>query len=138
MAAGVGASGFGAAFAYASAATSTTFTTFADLRDISPVGWSATPIDITHHSSPSGTKEFIAGLLDGGETSVTLSYVKDEFLTLQTAWAGKTKRNYKATLQDGTTVTFSAIITGLDIKNPIDDVLETEIKLKVSGLPVAA
>lgn len=104
-----------------------------ELTDVTPGGVDVNFIDVTAHDSAGGWKEFIGGLTDGGTLELTGNYVEAD--------AGQTelrdeRGNVAAvviTFSDATTSTFSAVVGGYNLSNPLDDKIEFTCSLKVTG-----
>jgi predicted secreted protein len=118
-----------------------TYTTIAQIRDISGPSLSANAIEVTHRDG-GGWKAFIAGLRDGGE--ITFDLIFDPDLTthspsaaggLITLLSAGTKNNFRVSFADATatTATFAAIATAFEPKMPLDDAQTADATLKVSG-----
>jgi hypothetical protein len=114
-----------------------TFTSIAEVSDISACGQKRDVVEATHLNSPSNTKEFIAGLVESDDVSLTLNYlIKDASqVKLRTALlAGVT--NFKITWNDvaATVVTFAGIVQEIPaVKAQKAAVQSTTVKLKVTG-----
>lgn len=122
------------------------FTTIAEISNLGGPALSQDPIDVTHHSSPGAWKEFVGGLLDGGELSAELNFIPTE-ATHRDASGGllndlknRTLRNFELVFPDGgaTTWSFSAFITGFEIGAPVDGKLSASMTIKLSGQPTLA
>jgi predicted secreted protein len=114
-----------------------TFDNVAEVTSVKPPGYSRDAIDATHMESPDRFREYIAGMMDAGEVTIGLNYVpaaSDAVLTALTAGKG----DFKITLPNGVTVTFSAVVTAYDIDAPLDDKMTATATFKVSGKPVLA
>ncbi len=118
------------------------FTTIAQVVSIGGPSLSLDPIDVTNHSSLDGWKEFVGGLLDGGEISLEINY--DPVNATHNATAGlikdmedRTVRNFQLVFSDtaGTTWTVPALVTGFEPGAPVDGKLSASVTLKVSGKP---
>jgi predicted secreted protein len=125
--------------------TEETFTTIAEVGDISGPGLSMDPIDVTSHSSSEGWREYIAGLLEAGEISFDINYIPTEnthklATGLLGDFANKTKRNFQLVFPDAgnTTWSFAALVTGFEPQEPVGDKLAASISLKLTGKPTLA
>ena len=121
------------------------FTAIAEVANISGPSLSMDTIDVTNHSSTDGWREFIGGLLDGGEISLDINYQPTEgthdFTTgLLKNMSNKTVRNFQLVFPDGssTTWSFSALITAFEPSEPIDNKLSAAVTLKLAGKPTLA
>lgn len=117
-----------------------TFTTIADVVALGNVSVSVDTIDGTSFGSTAAYREFIAGLIDAGEFSVTLNFDADG-----TAWSNavtdieaRAAKNYLITWPDTTTFTFAGIPTGYDIETPLDDKMTITFNYKLTGQPTIA
>lgn len=95
-------------------------------------------IDVTTHTSTGGYREFITGLADGGELTVTINWHDDEaaHTLLQTAltareltafqlwWPGYDTNN----LMD-----FDGYVTGLTRASPMDAQITRDLTIKITG-----
>jgi len=124
----------------------TTYTTIAQVKNITPPSLTRNTIDVTTHDSPDWWMEFIKGLKDGGEVSFDIVY--DPALGSHDAATGllsdfaddDTIAAWKITFPDtGTTEwTFDAIISAFTPAAPTDNSLDASITLKVAGKPTLA
>jgi len=123
-------------------ATTENFSTIAEVTNIGGPGLALDPLDVTSHSSTNGWREFIGGLLDGGEVSLTVNYVPtesthDASTGLIADMAARTVRNFQLIFPDSgnTTWSFSALVTSCEPGEPVDGQLTGEVTLKVTGQP---
>jgi predicted secreted protein len=122
-----------------------TMNTFAiaEIDNIGDIGLSAETIDVTNHDSANSVKEFIGGLLDGGDVSVEGNFIAGNTTGQVAMWAALKLRTVQAFIMTFPTAitatwTFSAVVTDFKTKHPIKDKLGFSAKLKISGLPVLA
>lgn len=118
------------------------YTTIAEVTDIGGPSMSLDPIDVTSHDSTAAYREFIGGLLDAGEVTLTINYVPtagthDATTGLIADMVARVVRNFKLVFPDSgtTTWTFAALITAFESAEPIDDKLSADVTLKLSGQP---
>jgi predicted secreted protein len=121
------------------------FTTIAEVTDITGPGLVQDPLDVTSHESPGAFREFVGGLLDGGEVTFTINYVPtaathDASTGLIADMIARIIRNYQLVFPDvgATTWSFSALIAAFEPAEPVDDRLSAEVTLKVTGQPTLA
>ena len=117
------------------------YTTIAEVADISGPSMSADSVEFTNHSSPNNTREFKPGLVDPGELTFTCNYIPDDTtqgLTSGLAYLIKNRvlRSFELHWPDGTIWTFDAFVTAYQPKAPIDDKLSLDVTLKLTGFPV--
>ena len=118
------------------------FTTIAEVSNISGPGLSMDTIDVTSHSSADGWREYIAGQLEAGEITFDINYIPTEVTHnlakgLLGDLAAKTRRNFQLVFPDAgsTTWKFTALVTGFEPSEPVDDKLAASVSLKLSGKP---
>lgn len=112
------------------------FTTIAEVGDITGPSMSADTIEVTSQDSTGGFKEYIAGFKDGGELSAPMNFVNsaaqealiDDFLA-------STKRNFQLVTTHGSpyTATFAGYITAIDHSFPINDKATRNVTIKITG-----
>jgi hypothetical protein len=91
-------------------------------------------IDATHMASPDSFREFIAGLMDGGEFSAEVNFVPvvaDVLVAALLAGAD----NYQITAPNGIRWQMRAICTEYAPEAPLDDKMMASVTFKVSGKP---
>lgn len=121
------------------------FTTIAEVFNIGGPSLSLDPIEITNHSSTGGWKEFVGGLLDGGEVSFDINYdpvgaTHDASTGLIADMVARTQRNFQLVFPDtgNTTWSFTALVTAFEPSEPVDDKLAASVTLKLTGQPTLA
>lgn len=144
--------GFGIHFAIGNGASPEVFTNIAEVTDVTPPSMTKDQIEATHTDSPDGFREFIPGLKDGGECSITMNFLADNVTQNEDPGAGATPpgllynfinetetRNYKITFPGtGKTWTFRASVIGYQPAAPIDNRMTAVVKFKVAGAPMIA
>lgn len=137
MAATAATSGFGATVDYLSADPST-YSTIGELLSVTPPPKSRDTIEATHMASPDGFREYIGGLRDGGESTLTFNYTEAGATLLETLFAADAE-TFKITLAGSSTVIFTAIVTEVALDDVVvDDKMGMSMTLKVTGKPVYA
>lgn len=138
-------SAFGTLLKIGDAATPEVFTTIAEVTSIGGPKLAQDTIDVTSHSSTSGWREFIGGLLDGGEVTLTVNFVVTGATHSYTSglihdMVNRTKRNFQLVFPDtgSTTWTFAALVATFEPTEPIDGALTASVTLRVSGVPTLA
>ncbi len=97
-------------------------------------------LEVTNMQSASAAKEFIAGLIDGGEISINMNYLPQNathklILTdLQLASASATKA-YTMTLTDtgASVITASMFVKSIKITGAVAGVLTIAVSFKITG-----
>jgi predicted secreted protein len=114
------------------------YATVGQVTDIVPPKSKATSINQTNLLSPSGSMEFRAGLRDGGTATFKILFKKTDFATLQTDYSTGTTRYWKVVFSDlastASTLAFAGFIEELGTPMPMDDKVEAEVQIKVSGV----
>ena len=105
----------------------------ADLQDISIGGDTADQIDMTHQGSSDNAREFLSGLVDGGEVTLTLLFDSDKTIpaagtnatTLTVTFPNSDANKYSATVN----VQHVGSVTGT-----LGDKMVQDVTVKVTGL----
>jgi predicted secreted protein len=143
MAASAGKPAFGTLLKVGLATNATNATTvIGELDTIDGPSMEQGTIEITHHESPSRAREFVPGLVDGGEVNFEGNFVyadAGQAGVLGILGSG-VNRLYSITFPFATAVTasFSGILTNFEIGAPVDDRLTFNGTVKVTGLPTWA
>lgn len=117
------------------------FATIANVSNISGPSRSREAIEVTAHDSANQYREFVKGLKDGGEVTITVNYnpASTTIAALDTDFEEDALRNYQIVLLPGEaneyTWAFSGLITSIGDEFPIDDKMEREVTFKISGKP---
>jgi predicted secreted protein len=117
------------------------FAAIASVSDISGPERTREEIEVTAHDSPDKYKEYVKGLKDGGEVTITLNYdpAQSTHQDLDGDFEEDDLRDYQLVVLPGDadqlTVQFSAMITSMGEEYPIDDKMEMEVTFKISGKP---
>ncbi len=119
------------------------FTTVAEVLNISGPSISRDAVDVTTMDSPDQYREFIGGLLDGGEVTFDVVYDPVDptiepvagLLSELALVSGSAATNWQLVFSDpaATTWAFPAIVTGVEPAEAIDDKVMLSVTLKVSG-----
>lgn len=113
-----------------------TFATIKEIKTFSGPNGSATVIDVTDLSSTA--KEKRLGLSDEGQLSFTINYIpKDtQHALLRTQRDNRALTNFKLVFTDdspSTTWSFSAYVQGFAVSGAVDNVVEANVTLEISG-----
>lgn len=108
------------------------------VRDISGPNLSLDTIEVTHHASTGGWREYIAGLLDGGEVTLDLfidlsQATQGNSTGLLSELTGRTVEGFRITWPDASTATFNALVTSWEPGAVIDGALTGSSTLKITG-----
>lgn len=135
MAASEATIGLGTTFSYLATAPST-YAIIGEAVSIQPPQPVRETVDVTHLSSPDGTREFIGTLRDGGEASVTLNFTDDAYEIASDLFLEDDVQTFKITYPGGGTEIFRGIVTGKPSEAiEVDSVRRFTLPIKVSGLP---
>lgn len=125
--------GYNAAFGIGTGPT--TFTDVAEVVSITPPGMTRDAVDATHLKSAGAWRQFIAGLKDAGEASLTLNWVAAANDTLLTAFNAETG-NYQITFPNGVMMRFAGFFTAYTPPElTADGKMEASVTVKVTGAP---
>lgn len=95
-------------------------------------------IDVTTHSSTGGMREFITGLGDGGELSVTINWAAGE-ATHQALQDAQTAREltpfqlWWPGYDEDNLMDFDGYVTGLTRGSPMDAQITRDLTIKITG-----
>ena len=112
------------------------FNTISEIKTFSGPTGSAAVIDVTDLSS--SAKEKRMGLADEGQLSFTINYIPDntQHTLLRTRRASREETNFKMVFTDdspSTTWSFSAFVTGFAVSGAVDNVVEANVTLEITG-----
>jgi len=115
------------------------FTTIAEVKDISGPEITLDTLDVTTHSSSGHYEEVIPTILRSGEVTFDVNWVPADATHqgLITDRDNRTKRTFTMIMTDpGTaTWTFAAYVTKFAVAGPVVGVLGGSITLKITGQP---
>lgn len=121
--------------------TPLTYSDIAEVTDLKGPGMKVDAIEATGYDSD-GAKEYIGGLLDGGEVSLELNFVPTDtgHVALRTAFMAKNVGDYQIVFPDtpSTKWSFQALITGFELATPVDDKVTATVTLQITGTPTLA
>ncbi len=116
-----------------------TFTTVAQVQDITPPNLTVETEDTTTHDS-GGWAEYSATLLDGGEVTFDILYdpadaTHDNSTGLVAALTAKAAKNFKVVFPDADTTTwsFAALVTNFQPSGSVKGMLSASVTLKITG-----
>jgi predicted secreted protein len=114
------------------------FTTVGEATNISGPELERETIDVTSHDSPDRFREWVGGLVDGGEVTFEVNWDPAIHVPLQDDFDDPLPRNYQIVLPTvpGGTFAFAGFITGMSHEFPHDGKMAAEFTFKISGKPV--
>lgn len=128
--------GYGVKLKMGDGASPEVFAEIGEIKDLNDED-SAELKEATNHQSPGSRREYIGGLIDGGEITFTVNYDPDgathDRTTGLQAFIRQTK-NFQLEEPGNTDgYQFSAVITNVGKAYPVDDIMEMSVTLKKSG-----
>jgi predicted secreted protein len=122
-----------------------TWTTVAEVRNITPPSYARDAQDATHTESTEGWREFIPGLKDAGDISCELNLVPDsnsmdlvlaqfntdELVQVRILFADGTQ----GAVPTCSRFTCNVVVTGFAMEAPLDDKMSATLTAKISGKP---
>jgi hypothetical protein len=125
----------GATLAISVGTSPTSFTTIANVIDISGPGGSASVIDITNLASVAREKRM--GLPDEGQVTFNVQLDPDNAThqAVRDARKNRTECQFRVTLTDSTptTLTFNGFVLNFSVSLAVDDVVKAAITIEVNG-----
>ena len=134
MAASEATTGLGTTFSYMVGATPTLIGEAVSIQPPQPV---RETVDVTHLSSPNGTREFRGTLRDPGDAEVTFNFTDAAYTIASTLFMADGTTEFLITYPGGGTEAFTGIVTGKPSEAiEVDSVRRFSLPIKVTGLPV--
>lgn len=118
------------------------WTTIANVGDITGPAWSADVVDVTSHSSQAPFRQKIVTLLDVGQVTCKVFWVptndthRNSPTGLRYIWLNRLKKTYRLLYTDGTSFDeFDAYISKLSSVAPVAGVYEMSVTFEGTGYP---
>lgn len=124
--------GYQATFGIGDGGSPEAFTDVAEVVTITPPAMARESIDATHLESPNKYKEFIAGLAESGDATITINFVPSTTDVLVTAFEAESG-NFRITFPNAVTMTFSGIVTGYEVGELSLDKMTATFTVKATG-----
>lgn len=127
--------GYDTGFEVETAANSGVFFELGKVTNVTPPNESVDQVDVTHMKSPGRTREFIQGLIDPGEMTVSLNHIPgsdtDEFVI---AWrkSGET-RLCRIVYPNDVADRFPGFVLGYTPSMDVGDKMAADLSIKVAG-----
>jgi len=131
--------GYGSVIEIVSDSSPDLFVALAEVKSITPPSIDVDQVEVTHMQSPNRFREFISGLLDGGEASFEMNFIPgstsdDRLFELLNLPTGVSRRRAcRISYPNGVTWSFNAEVTGYEPDVPFDDAMTATVTLKVTG-----
>lgn len=127
--------GHGTQFQVRESGSPTTWTTIAEVFDLTPPNETTDVIEATSFGSPNGMKEFILGLTDPGECSFEMNFQpgstsEGKLLTIK---AARLPHGFRIVFPNAATWTFDGLLTGYEPAVPSDGKMTASVTIKVTG-----
>ncbi|TZG26506.1 phage tail tube protein [Sphingomonas montanisoli] len=131
--------GFGSAFYMGATGVATEVTKIAEVTSVSPPNEQRADVEVTHYESPGQTREYIAGLIDPGEITVSINWVPgsptDDLLV--TAKNDGAVRQMKIKVPGAAATPeqfkFPGIVKGFERTVPIDGQMTANVTIRIAG-----
>lgn len=111
-------------------------TAVAEVTSISGPNITTDMIDVSSHDSADQAREFVAGMIDGGELTIDGNLTTTNAADLLDLQAAGTKTTGATLAVGGILMTFDCYVSTTNIDSPYDGKASFSATLKVTGLPV--
>jgi predicted secreted protein len=131
--------GYGSVFEIVSDSSPDLYVPLSEVKSITPPSADVDQVEVTHMQSPNRYREFISGLIDGGEASFEMNFIPgspsdDRIFELLGLPVGQSRRrSCRISFPNGVTWTFDGEVTGYEPTVPFDDAMTATVTLKVTG-----
>ncbi len=121
----------------AAAIAADTFVNTAKIKDMSTPEESRDTSEDAYLDEVSGYKEFVAGMKDAGEFSITLKWDETDVgqVVLNTAFEGDGEVYGQIVFTTGAKFTYKGVVTGRGLEVPKNETITRTYKIKLSGKP---
>ena len=121
----------------AAAIAADTFVNTAKIKDLGTPEESRDVSEDAYIDDEYGYKEFVAGMKDAGEFSLTLKWLKTDVgqVVLDTAFEGDGEVYGQMKFKTGEKFTYRGVLTGRGIAVPKNETITRTYKIKISGKP---
>lgn len=124
---------------------SNSYTTIAEVLDIKGPKLSQQAIEVTNQSSTSGYREYVGGLLEGGQTTLTVNFLPTDSTQNHTAGLvhdleNRVRRDFELVFTDSgsTTWKLTALVIDFEPDAKVSGALQASVTLQASGAPTLA
>jgi len=129
--------GYNASFGIGDDADPIVYTLVGEVTNITPPGRTRATIDATHLKSPDEYLEYIAGMAETGDATITINFVPNATDVLVTAFEAKTGR-FQILFPSGVKLTFAGIVTAYEFGELSTEKMTATFTVKGSGKAVLA
>jgi len=111
------------------------WTTLAEVTSLGLPSISRDSIDASHENGPDEWRENLPSLKSAGEMKIEFNFVPggDDFSFLKSELDDKVIRQRRVVFPNGSTLGFSAFLTGLDAEAPVDSQIKATATFQLSG-----
>lgn len=111
------------------------YTTIGEVTAIDPGNDEAELLDATHMASPNNRREYIAGLIDGGEGTVEVNFIPNDasHTLVRTYLDSGASENHRITFPNGAQVVFPGIVRGISTPVLVDQKMVMTFTVKKAG-----
>ena len=131
-----GIDGFGTELRRGDGGTPEIFTAIGNVGNFSGPNMERDTYDVTAHDSPNKFRQFIGGLINGGEVSAECHYDPDKHDQFVADFENPETITYEMESPVGEVWTFEALLKGFDRESPVDGQMSATLSWQVSGKPV--
>lgn len=110
------------------------FVDVAEVMALTPPGYSRDAVEATTMQSPDKFREFIAGMMDAGESQIEINYLASVADVIEAAMVAG-RGYFQVTHPSGVMMRFYAIVTNYSPSIPMDDRMTASATFKVTGKP---
>lgn len=125
--------GYGIVVEMSTPAAPTTWIPIAEVYSASPPVDTYDQVEATHYLSPGRRREYITGLVDGGDIPLEMNYIPGSATDLFFLAIGSALRNVRITFGNGVVYTFQALLKSYAPSTPVDDRMTMTATMKVTG-----
>lgn len=110
------------------------------MAEVTAINHSGLDVDMLETTSLDNTdryKTFIAGMIDGGEISLSMNFTRDEYETAKNDAESTSNQNYEIVLSDpdNTSFEFEGHITNIPFALEAPGLITSDVTIKVTGKP---
>ncbi len=132
---------YGSALQIGDGETSESFTSIAEVTELTPPSMSRDAIEVTSHGSADGFREYISGWRDGGEVSIVANWLPtdtthDGTTGLLESYLDDEAHNWRVVLPDSlATIAFAGFLTAFNPDLPLTEQGKLSCTIKITGKP---
>lgn len=130
---------FGSILQLGNGATPEVFSAIAEITELVPPKMSKDSIEVTNHDSTNAWREFLPGMRDGGEVTLTANWLptnatQDGTTGILESFTDDDNHNWKIIAPDTIiTISFSGHVTAFEPELPMEEQGKLSVTIKISG-----